>query len=365
MSRSGKIGSLRDVFRSRCARVAFAGVATGAVLAGGFAVAPSAGAVEQPRVGAQAPSKGFHVYNLSSDTVMEWSSQTKDGTDRDWSGRPVAYSTMKPGDGFQDWELNYHGGFDNYGDVTYKLLGEGNKDAGWFDVHLANNGVNLPFASCKVRGFDGQCSVSGSDIFLMDKPGTVHDIPAGGPGQWQGRTIQQMCDHEGADCYFNPTKETFVDSDPHPVGNALVNTGPKDSSTTVTQADVRTDSNTVGISMSIEYGFSKLVKGTIETSYSHTWTHERSFSQATTIYAAPGEKAWVEGVTPMIRDTGDITLKIGNTVWNFHDVNFDTPDPDTSKAGSFIARCVLIGTNVPCPVHERPEAPVIPASGKA
>ena len=38
-------------------------------------------------------------------------------------------------------------------------------------------------------------------------------------------------------------------------------------------------------------------------------------------------KCWISAVQPMYRDTGDITLTLGNTTWHLPGVYFDSPDP--------------------------------------
>ena len=38
------------------------------------------------------------------------------------------------------------------------------------------------------------------------------------------------------------------------------------------------------------------------------------------------------GHGPLLRSTGDFTLKLANTTWHLRDVYFDTPDPNGSGA---------------------------------
>ena len=39
-------------------------------------------------------------------------------------------------------------------------------------------------------------------------------------------------------------------------------------------------------------------------------------------------ECWVTGTAPMLRTTGDFTVKLGNTTWILRGVYFDTPNPD-------------------------------------
>jgi hypothetical protein len=74
-----------------------------------------------------------------------------------------------------------------------------------------------------------------------------------------------------------------------------------------------------------------LVKVGISLEYGHEWTTEHEFDSKVPIEIAPQCRGNVFAVTPGIRDYGDFTVTLGNTVWKLHDVYFDSPDPNGTE----------------------------------
>lgn len=68
----------------------------------------------------------------------------------------------------------------------------------------------------------------------------------------------------------------------------------------------------------------------IEWNYGHKWTTEHKFSEEEELDIDPGHIGWVTDEAPIIRDTGDYTLQLGNTTWTLRGVYFDSPDPNGS-----------------------------------
>lgn len=59
-----------------------------------------------------------------------------------------------------------------------------------------------------------------------------------------------------------------------------------------------------------------------------SWTGEHTFIQEVTVHCRAGHRCWIMATAPLLRSTGDFTLKLANTTWHLRDVYFDTPDPN-------------------------------------
>jgi hypothetical protein len=60
--------------------------------------------------------------------------------------------------------------------------------------------------------------------------------------------------------------------------------------------------------------------------YKHTWDHEYKFTQTEHADVPPHTHVWYTHTAPMLRDTGEFTVTLGNTTWNLTGVYFDHPD---------------------------------------
>jgi len=59
-----------------------------------------------------------------------------------------------------------------------------------------------------------------------------------------------------------------------------------------------------------------VVDFSITAKYAHQWTSEHTFTKKKPLHCSPYYKCWIQGVAPMLRDTGNFTVKLGNTTWN-------------------------------------------------
>ncbi|OEU96484.1 hypothetical protein AN215_00010, partial [Streptomyces abyssalis] len=62
---------------------------------------------------------------------------------------------------------------------------------------------------------------------------------------------------------------------------------------TVGWSDTTGETNTVGVSMKAQYGFTKLFSVTIEASYSHSWESSHTEQEQTNVEVKPGEVGWI------------------------------------------------------------------------
>lgn len=304
------------------------------LLAGLIPAALAAAAVFPATAGAA--TRGFHVYDLSSYRL--YFNGVVSGSDE--TTAPALHSILQPGVGYDDFEQTYILGETTQAEASYAVLqnGMGIAGIGTFRPYMQIYSISDDKVYCTVDF--GACSpqgttyVDGSTIEYLDPPGTVHNIPAG-QGQAQAATLNQFCaDDNSATCTFTPTGQQEVWSPSHQVGDTFIN------NTNVLQHPEVDIDDSVGTSDSIDVtvkaGFKlfKVVDVSISATYGHEWTTEHRFIKKYPYDCEPHNKCWLEEMVPMLRTTGDFTLKLGNTTWNLPGVYFDSPDPNGNGAVS-------------------------------
>jgi hypothetical protein len=124
-----------------------------------------------------------------------------------------------------------------------------------------------------------------------------------------GRELLDRCNNGTDSCVFHPhgAPETFR-GDVHQVGDTVFNCTADLQRSTVKWSETTGESNSFGVSLSAEYGFSDVFKVSIETSYQHTWESSSTVGQDDSIDVKPGEKGWVERSTEMNRVKGQYEM---------------------------------------------------------
>jgi hypothetical protein len=124
-----------------------------------------------------------------------------------------------------------------------------------------------------------------------------------------GRELLDKCDNGTDSCVFHPygPPETFQ-GDVHQVGDTVFNCTADLQRSTVKWSETTGESNTFGVSLSAEYGFSEVFKVSIEVSYQHTWETSNTFGQDDSVDVRPGEKGWIERGTQMNRVKGQYEM---------------------------------------------------------
>lgn len=307
-------------------------------LAAALAPIALAGAILAPGASAAQPAKtpahvnagnGFHVYNFSSHTLTLDMIQG----DKRFDGAPVVGSKLKPGE-MHDFELHWTG-FQDERDFAQYVDERGHYA---FMAAMKVDGMRGLWAGSSTKfskdyvttpAGDDQWHPDETTIVVMDKVGTEITIP-GSKGQEQAQVLKQLCDESSeATCTFEATKEEHAVSDERYAGAAVPNNTDLDVRTTIHASDVVSESNTLGVEASI--GFEKLVKVEVKAKYEHEWTSKHEFSQEIESDVPPHTKVWFTHKAPVLRDTGNFTIKLRNTTWHLNDVTFETPDT-TPKA---------------------------------
>ena len=73
---------------------------------------------------------------------------------------------------------------------------------------------------------------------------------------------------------------------------------------------------------------SGLINAWVNLPYQHQITASSSYADEVDMTVAAGDTGWVLDNAPMIRDTGDFTITLGNTTYHLNNVSFDSPDPN-------------------------------------
>ena len=312
-----------------------------AVVLGALALAGGAAAVMAPAASASAPpaahggpaatqskvgfSSGFHIYNYTSAPIT-LAYITGDGN---FEGRPPDGAVLNPGS-YQDIEVQYKFA-DPQEDMPVYATPNGHVNA-----VLDINGLGDPSVErCSVDA--GVCTTDGiTNVYFLDSPGTVNNL---GPDQKQAQAdaLNQLCNAGAASCQFTPTARAHILSDPRPFGEAVENPCDYDESFTVESEDDVSESDSVGVELTVGVGIEEIVSAEITAKYEHEWTREHKFAQTEELKVKPHTTAWYTHEAPTIRDTGNFTVTLGNTTWNLTGVYFDTPDlTDEAQLGKYI-----------------------------
>lgn len=135
-------------------------------------------------------------------------------------------------------------------------------------------------------------------------------------------TIRQLlmkCDNGSDVCIFHPDGPPQVFMGPaHQVGDSAYNCTQDTQRSSVAWSDTTGETNSVGISLSLEYGFSEVFKASIETSYEHTWSSSHTESESTWIDVRPGEVGWITREAQLQRYSGTYELHFGSPYYGHY-----------------------------------------------
>ena len=96
----------------------------------------------------------------------------------------------------------------------------------------------------------------------------------------------------------------------------------------VTTEKTQTVTDSIQVSASAKANVYKVVELEMRLNLSREWVKSEKYTEKLTLNVPPGTKVWETGDFPMLRYTGDFTIKSGGTTWKLVGVNFDSPDPD-------------------------------------
>jgi hypothetical protein len=278
---------------------------------------------------ASASTGGFDVINLSSYKLKLVAVEG----DRSFESSPEVGSVMNPGSS-QHAEVILWAFTVQRNTFSYVAIAPDGSVAGGVRVQFELTSGGTQFTYCGAVEGPFRCDTGGSSkrAEILDPPGTVHEISPRA-GQAQADVLSSLCVADtSAKCAFTPTRQDSVISPTHPVGNELVNNTDEEQETRVEIRDRVGWSNSVGLDVEVGAELFEIVKVSVTAKYEHEWTGEHTFIQEVTVHCKAFHRCWVMATAPLLRSTGDFTLKLANTTWHLRDVYFDTPDPNGSGA---------------------------------
>ncbi|WP_107374460.1 DUF4148 domain-containing protein [Streptomyces abyssalis] len=133
------------------------------------------------------------------------------------------------------------------------------------------------------------------------------------------RELLEQCDNGTDKCVFHPSGAP-VDSmgEPHQVGDSAFNCTKDLQRSTVGWSDTTGETNTVGVSMKAQYGFTKLFSVTIEASYSHSWESSHTEQEQTNVEVKPGEVGWITREAAMEEVNGTYEMHFEDKFYGHH-----------------------------------------------
>ncbi|CAN5201384.1 hypothetical protein BH11ACT7_BH11ACT7_29650 [soil metagenome] len=269
-------------------------------------------------------SRGFDIYNASS-VPMTYTGYYKSGV---IEGGPLPGATIQPGEKFH-FELTNYAFSENLVVVQFETV-RGQIDI-VLDVPATIDGPFSAHATCWSSAGNA-CAATGTTAIVMDPAGTVIDVPAA-DAQKQAQILNLLCQTgSSATCSFKSSRSEETQSEPHPVGSAVINNSDTQNSTTLTISDALQESNSIKVAMKEKIEF--LVSGEASQEYGYTWQKTSTFTQSITVNLPPHTKGSVTATQPVFRVHGDFTLTLGNSTWILRDVYFDSPNPN--GAGEYV-----------------------------
>ncbi|TDW22049.1 hypothetical protein [Kribbella kalugense] len=177
-------------------------------------------------------------------------------------------------------------------------------------------------------------------IAVLATTGLTTTAPAFADGP-TGRELLDKCNNGTDTCVFHPSgaPETFR-GDVHQVGDTYYNCTGTPQRSTIKWSETTGESNSFGVSLSAEYGFSEVFKVSIETSYSHTWETSSTFGQDSNVDVPAGEKGWIERSTEMEKVHGQYEMHFPDKYYDHYIwyQDFDATGPVKDAAGQITAK---------------------------
>jgi hypothetical protein len=278
---------------------------------------------------AQARTTGAHIFNLTGAELKlsEIIKYSEEGGAKVWAESPPHVGqVLRSG---EELHIEIERPIISQRTVTLKFTAQG------IGVTIFLEDGEYP--ECHVSG-PLQCKVEGGRVELLEPPGSVHVVNAENL-QDQARALKTLCT-DANECEFVPQKtlETFTPQIVY--GKTVTNCAEKGGpmvETEISAATTVTTSNSVGLSAKAAFDVFEIFQLAITLKYEHKRSESEEFKQAVKVKVEPETVGWVDITAPVIRDTGEFKLKLGNTEWKIQNVFFDSPDTRGTRPGNFAA----------------------------
>jgi hypothetical protein len=287
-------------------------------------------------------SKGFDVYNLTTSTLTLTEFR---GAGRPENGSPAEGYTIPPG-GVLHFDVGV-----NYWDPFKQVIPVFTNDAKeQWAVRMSAEWVIVAFVPIRVAGtmkityvgtkngtadpdpknFFGDLT---TEAYLYDAPGSKTDLE--GPAiKSSTDLLNTVCESGRATCVFTPKKDTPVEAgwtaykSPSTRGGAssINNSGPREQSGQVKVVETEASKLSVEGSFKLSFGGKDKLGVELAGKLGREWTNTKTFEETTTIVAPPFTKVELLVRTPVLRVTGDMVIRIGNSTVTMKDIVIEVPD---------------------------------------
>lgn len=289
-------------------------------------------------------SKGFDVYNLTTSTLTlsQFASEA-----RPEPGSPAEGYTIPPGG-----KLHFEIGVDYWAPVRQVSAVFTNSNKETWTVHMTAEWVIVAFVPIRVAGqmrvnySGGNAGTADPDpnnwlarytteTYLYDKSGTKKDFQ-GSPTKASTDLLNTVCESGRATCVFTPNNDVPVTAGWTPFkapstrgGSASISNNSPVQQTGQVKV-VETDSSKFTLEGSLKFSFGAKDKLGVEIAgkIGNDWTTTKTFEETTTIVAPPYTKVDLVVRTPVLKVTGDLVVRIGNSVVTYKNVVIEVPDTD-------------------------------------
>lgn len=271
---------------------------------------------------ANAYHRGFDITNLSSHRLRIDSYSLRDAEDQ----LPAVGTIVAPGQG-ANFQIVWLWGQNHSVQAQFSVLDDqGGKLGSYYATMTVSSALAWTEQRSSASTTYGQTGGQTTAMTFLDPAGTVIDIPAG-EGQRQAEVLNSFCGSASATCSFTPTSQERLYGPHHVIGKEVANNTPLTQKTIIEEGDEISLTHSVSVTASAKLALTKIVELSLSATYGHSWTTTHIFKQTEHLDIPAYHKGWLQGVEPIIRDTGDFTLTMANTTWKLHGVHFDTPDP--------------------------------------
>lgn len=303
---------------------------------------PATSTSDADRMSIAAYHQGFTITNLSHYKMVLTSINHPYVDDQ----LPAIGTVVQPGEaiGFQ---IAWRFGWTQRPSPVFDVIGDDGSVLGRYIPVLQVNEFNSPSSSVHEIPSLLAHTEGGTALTVTDPAGTVIDVPATQAGT-QAKVLTDLCGNSAVTCTFTPTNQQKTLGPRHVVFETYNNASKENLSVgewtedvSVTQSLELTASVTANILDIVELGFSA--------TYGHSWTTDHGFARTEQLNLDPYSYGKIEGSQPLIKTTGDFTVKINNATVIVRGVVFTTPDP--------LRKTVVWKSDRPMTAEERATAP--------
>lgn len=261
----------------------------------------------------------------------------------------------------QMWQNHpsYYPWYGAYGTTTARIYDHGKPTDFWVKMYGSVYWYPYDKAACTIYKGDpavtgtevdfspyacGVTSVDHSDPWqvsftISPTPATVVTDPA-----TQSALLQAACSGDDAknDCFYIPTSVKFIQDEPRPYGDPVVNKTDEEVEMHIESKHIVGTEDTIGIEYSSKVTLWEIWSNSLSINYEHTWTDSREFSQSESMKVKPHTSAWFTIGAVLDQITGDFVVRHNGQVFAIHNATVTMPDakqgavitPHTAKAAT-------------------------------